>query len=319
MRRLFLSLLAASAAIASLVGVNTGTAGAEGIVDLSADVTSAPTVVSPVGGRVVYSVVFRNEGATSVLADLEDATTGGTYLASGSTIPTGCDGPADGAADPVVTCTNLLLAPAQEVRLYVAILTPTVTSTVVNTAEAALSPVPAPLIDAVPTNNSDTVTTQVKNDPATSSSYLRQGDSLTFKTHTVTVRKSDTGVIVRLADAFGAGRTCGDALCADGLLIDFPLNDVYSASDIEVDLNFGKGASCRSISNASCVDALYYVGPDGGAPELVPACTSAPADAPTPVPCVRSMYKSPAGQLHIVVGMDSEDPELLPQGLKLTS
>lgn len=317
MRRLLLSFLAASAAIAGLVGVQPVPAGAEGAVDLSARVTAAPTVVSPVGGRVVYSVVFKNEGAVAVLADLEDATSGGSFLASGSTIPAGCTTPADGAANPVITCQRLL-DPAQEVRLLVAILTPTTTSTVTNTAEAGLAPLQLG-IDAAPTNNTDSEATSVFNDPNSSASYLEEGDSLTFKTHKVTVRKSETGVIVRLADTLGGGRTCGNTLCADGLLIDFPLNDVYSASDIEVDLNFGKGEACRSTNNAACGDAIYYVGPNGGAPQQVPACTSAPAAAPTPVPCVRSMYKTSGGQLHIVVGMDSEDPELLPQGLKLTA
>lgn len=319
MRRLLLSIVAALAALtAALSGIGPAPAGAEGVTDLSASVTGAPAAVSPVGGRVVYKVEFTNNGPTIVFADLRDETANGTFLAQGSTIPAGCSTPANGAANPVITCTTLAMNPGQRVTFYVAILTPTTTTTVTNTANAALSPIPVQPIDGNSADNTDTASTPVFNDPDSSASYVRQGETLTYKTHAVTVRKSTTGVIVKLSTAPADGRSCGaGALCADGLRIEFPLNDIYTASDVQVDLNFGKGEACRSITNSTCTDSLYYVGPSGGSPVLVANCTSAPAAEPFPVPCVRSMYKSPSGQLHIVAGIDSDDPDLLPQGLRL--
>jgi hypothetical protein len=41
----------------------------------------------------------------------------------------------------------------------------------------------------------------------------------------------------------------------------------------------------------------------------VPFC----ADAPTASPCIESVYKTPGGNLHWVVRMNSTDPDLLPK------
>jgi hypothetical protein len=310
-----------SALVALLVGLVAAPdlAAGAGATDVSASVSGAPTAVSPVGGRVVYEVVFANEGALPVVADYSDTTSNGKFIAAGSTIPAGCTTPTNGVQNPVITCNTVPMAAGAQLKLYVAILTPTTATTTSNTASAGNAPLSAgiPVVDGDLANNTDSVSTPVFNDPNSSSSYLAEGDSLTYKTHKITVRSSDTGVIVDLRDAPAAGRFCGaGTLCADGLRINFPLNDIYSADDIEVKLNFGKGGACRSTTNDPCTDPIYYVGPSGGAPVEVVNCTSAPSAPPVPVPCVRSRVKVD-GQLYITVGINSDDPDLLPQGLKL--
>ena len=129
-------------------------------------------------------------------------------------------------------------------------------------------------------------------------------------------------MIVKLSDAPAAGRMCAGserALAPTAFASSSHSTTPTPLSNIKADLNFGKGEACRSISNASCTDSLWYVGPYGGAPLQVANCTSANENvAPVPVPCVRSMYKTSGGQLHIVAGLDSTDPDLIPQGLRVT-
>jgi hypothetical protein len=321
MRKLLLSVVAALAAISGmLIGTDVSPAGALLGYDGSVSVADYPDPVVPATGATVYRIVAKAEqGILPLGATLRVTVTGGGKVDPAGSQAPGCSLPSSTTVDPVFTCSVAATTGNDDVKnVAVTSLAPGVVTLAAEIEYDALDTI----VDDNPSNDADTESTTYTNTPSTagSASYLKQGESLSFKTHSVTVKTSTTGVIVKLSDAPAAGRTCGtNALCADGLRIEFPLNEIYTASNIKVDLNFGKGEACRSITNGSCTDSLWYVGPSGGSPAPVANCTSTTENvAPVPVPCVRSMYKSPSGQLHIVAGMNSTDPDLLPSGLRLT-
>lgn len=320
MRKLLLSVVAAVAAISGLlVGPVASPAGAVLGYDGSVTVADYPDPVVPATGATVYRVAARaDQGVLPLGATVEVTITGGGTVDAGGTQAPGCSLPPASTVDPSFSCTVAAATGQDDVKtIAVRSVAPGVVTLTASIQYDALDPI----VDDNPGNDTDSESTTYTNTPAgATASYLAQGQSLSYKTHKVRVRRSSTGVIVKLSDAPAAGRSCGaGALCADGLRVEFPLNDIYKAQNIEVDLNFGKGEACRSISNGACTDSLWYVGPNGGSPQLVANCTSTNVNVdPFPVPCVRSMYKSVGGQLHIVAGMTSDDPDLLPQGLRVT-
>ncbi|HVL33724.1 MAG TPA: hypothetical protein VM600_09125 [Actinomycetota bacterium] len=275
---------------------------AASVADLGVDVVSDPASVSPAGGIVLYRIEVTNDGPIIAPADVTDATSGGTYVASASQIPSECTEPADGTVDPVVTCSFGPIAPGTGVELAVAIRTPAAEGSVSNTATVAVPPSAVGVVDQNPANDTSSVTTPVVNDPNQSSALLKQGESLAFQNHVLTARATDKGVIASLSVAPASG-TCGTSPCGEGLSVGFSTDPRYQG-DMGLLVDFGKGNPCRGIgSGARCAD--LYVKKDGVA-TLLQSCGIG-----VPLPCVESVAKSKPN-LQWTIRLRSEDPEFVP-------
>lgn len=315
MRRILLALFTCIGLVAGTLGMSVAPLAAAGPipVDLSVEVKPSPAEVSPPGGIVVYEIIVRTSFAdltgtnfTTLPVDLTDSSLRGSYVASSSRLPSGCTAPADGTADPVITC-DLNVAPGGSQAVWVALRTQPVVGTVQTKAEVSFDPSALSTVaESNPANNTRTEVTPVINNPNQSSALLHEGESMQFKDHVVTVLKSKNGVIVTLRDAPATGAACGSTMCDDGLHIGFAHNDHYEG-EVRVDTNFGKGEPCRAISNPSCGDGLYIRKTVSMTPTKLLPCSTAPQ------PCHESSYKL-NGDLHRVVLMESEDPDLLPPG-----
>lgn len=303
MRKVFSAVAAITALAATLVGFTPAPGiAAESVADLSVSVDDSPDQVSPPGGIVLYTVTVANNGPVAApAADFRDTTRGGAFVRSLSLLPAGCSGPADGAADPTIDC-RFLAFPAGATRtIEVAIRTPASVGQVTNTVSASIPP--GAVFDNNPANDSATDTTAVTATSDGAASLLTQGQSLTYKTHTLTVTSAVNGIITALSTAPAEGAQCGDSACGDGLRVWFDSNPRFQGL-VSVDVNFGKGDPCRGLGKESCT-SLYSR--KDGVVTVVPLCSA----APTASPCIEQIYKVD-GHIHHSVRMRSEDPDLLP-------
>lgn len=308
-----LSLFLAAVLAATLLQFG-GAAGAlvPAVVDLSSSVTGEPASVSPVGGVVLYRATFENLSALPAPAVFSDTTDAGTYVAALSKIPAGCSAPADGSANPVISC-QAVLQPASPVVIEVAVRTPAVAGVLTNTSTIAVDPAYLDdVVDANGANDTSSVATPVLDDPNSSSALVREGESISFGPHLVTVTDADNGIVIMLAEALGGGDTCGPKLCGNGLHLDFG-TDPDRQGYMQVELNFTTDP-CRGIGADKCT-AIYERKFDGTPDETitpVPSCTALPS-ADTDTTCLISVAKVGPNFRHLV-RMYSEDPDLIPVG-----
>jgi hypothetical protein len=299
-------------------------AGALAGFDTSVSISDSPDPVTPVGGTTIYKVVAAATGTVPLFAaDLTVTISGGKYAATGTTAP-GCDNGTitDGTANPTFHCQ---VAPTSTgaVTLYFAIKSTTAGSMSAS-GNIAYNPTPAhPIIDDNPANDNDTETTTVTNG-SSSASYVPPGGTLTYQSHTMTVYQSATGVITEMKNANANGATCGSTSCKQGLRVLFYDNTVYSGRT-RIDLNFGGTNPCQGQAAATC-KPIYYRKASTGAVTASAQCVT-PADklcweSKTFVP----FPGHPAGDMdaddgnwHLVVRVDSSDPDLLAPARSLTT
>jgi hypothetical protein len=298
MRKLFVSLLALVGLVATLPSV----AGAESVVvvDLGVVVSDLPDPVAPSPGTAVYKIEVTNHSLLPLTATVTDTTDGGTIDAGASTLPAGCV-----VATTSVTCSDVALGATETKVLYVAVV---VADDVTNTATVSLSPALLDVLDTNVANNVDTESTTVLPVATTQAgTYLREGETLRFKKHSVTVRDSDTGVIARLADADLTGVACGVGTCEPvGLHADFPANDVYRGY-LLTQVNFGTAPPCRGIGATKCHRIFYRTSSSMPMVEVFD-CLTANYIA-EPGPCVEQVVKS-GTEFIWDVRMTSDDPDL---------
>lgn len=302
-----------AAALAALVSatLTTGTPaiGAVPVADLSSSTVGSPDAVSPVGGLVYYAVTFSHSGV-AVPAQLRNTTTGGgTFDAALSEIPVGCTAPATGTQDPVIVCDQVLLPGT--IFLEVAIKTPASVTDIVSSSTAMVDPdAVTDIVDPDLSNNASSDTTPVFNDPNNSSALVREGESLTYKTHKVTVRSAANGIVISMADALGEGDRCGNTLCGDGLHLGYGEDDDRKGNVI-VELRFATDP-CKGYGAEKCTAVYERKFDENGnklAPQAVEACVG-DSYAPT---CIESIAKDGSNFVHYV-RMVSTDPDLLPPG-----
>lgn len=309
-----LSLFLAALLAASILSFGAGSAGALAptVVDLSTSVTGEPATVSPVGGVVLYTATFENLSAVPVPAVFSDATDAGTFVASLSKIPAGCTAPSDGAPNPVISC-QAVLQQGLPVVVEVAVRTPSVEGVVANTSTIAVDPTFLDdFVDSNSANDTATVATPVLNDPNSSSALVKEGESLTFGPHIVTVTDAPNGIVIMLADALGGGDTCGKTICGDGLHLDFG-TDPDRQGYLQVELNFDTDP-CKGLGADKCT-ALYerkFAGTLDETITAIPRCSSLPA-TDTDTTCLISVTKVGSNFRHLV-RMYSVDPDILPSG-----
>lgn len=302
-----------AAALAALVSatLTTGTPaiGAVPVADLSSSTVGSPDAVSPVGGLVYYAVTFSSSGAP-VPAELRNTTTGGgTFDAALSEIPAGCTAPATGTQDPVIVCDAALFTGT--ISLEVAIKTPASATDIISTSTAMVDPdAVTDVVDSDPSNNASNDTTPVFNDPNSSTALVREGESLSFKTHKATVRNGANGIVISLADALGGGDRCGNTLCGDGLHLGYG-EDPDRQGNVIVELRFATDP-CKGYGADKCT-TVYERKFDAEGNKLAPrpleACVG-DSYAPT---CIESIAKNGSKFVHYI-RMVSTDPDLLPPG-----
>lgn len=300
-RKKRLAVALASIAVAATVTASPMTAAGAGtaVVDLAITVADAPDPVAPAPGTVVYTIVATNNGATPVLADIEDSTSGGSINTGASTLPAGCSA----TSTTTVRCDGVQIAPAIPFELHVAV---DIDVAVTNTASVSLSPDVLDAIEADTSNNTAEEDTSVGSGTE-SASYLAEGETLSFKKHSLHVRGSDSGVITRMADADLAGLSCGTGVCADqGLHIDFYENDVYSGH-ILTTVNFGTAPPCRGIGAAKCNRLFYRTSADDPMREIF-ECVSGDFRTESG-PCIEEIRKI-GTEFEWDVRMTSTDPDL---------
>lgn len=309
MRKTLFFAAALMAVVSATLTAGTPAGGLVPVADLSSSTVGSPDAVSPVGGFVYYDVTFTNGGAP-VPAELRNATTGGgTFDAALSSIPAACSAPASGTTDPVIICDAALFAGT--IALEVAIKTPTSATNIVSSSTAMVDPdAVTDVVDSDPSNNASSDTTPVFNDPNGSSALVREGESLAYKTHKVTVRSGANGIVVSLADALGEGDRCGNTLCGTGLHLGYG-SDPDRQGNVIVELRFATDP-CKGFGADKCT-AVYERKFDAAgnkmAPRAVGPCVGA-SYAPT---CIESIAKDGSNFVHYV-RMISTDPDLLPPG-----
>lgn len=313
MRRLLITLSLAGSLVAASLGFASSPLRAEHVaptgVDLAASVSHSPNEVSPVGGIVVYTATASNNSTVDpqvpLPARLVDVTDNGTLDLAGSKNLELCS--FDQLENPTITC-DVELAFGEAFTIRVAIRTKAEPGTVTNTATVGFTPGAAhDFVDDDHSNDTASQTTQVFDDPNQSSALLHEGESMTFDGHVLTVRTAPHGVIVTMKTAPFNGDTCGATLCDEGLTVDFD-TDPYYQGTVGLDTNFGKGAPCRSITNPDCVNELYAAKGTGAerTVTLIPSCATSPSSSP----CIEDEYKDTGAQLHQVLFMRSEDPDI---------
>lgn len=303
-----LSLFLAAVLTATLLGLGGGGAVAASTADLSTTVTGQPATVSPVGGIVLYTATFENLGALPVPAVFSDATDAGTFVAGLSDIPDFCTAPDDEAPNPVISC-DTVLSPGVPVVIEVAVRTPSLTGVVSNTSTIAVHPeVVDEFVDDNSANDSATVTTSVLNDPNNSAALVKEGESLTFGPHIVTVTNAPNGIVILLAGAPGGGDLCGPSLCGDGLHLDFG-KDEDRQGTMHVELNFSTDP-CRGLGAEKCT-AVYERKHSGTADETITAVPPCSTTTDPTTTCVIEVTKVGSNFRHLL-RMYSEDPDLLP-------
>jgi hypothetical protein len=307
MRRVALSILAVAAALTGALAAVGPSAGAQGLVDLSATSVSSPAAVSPPGGLVIFTTTFRNEGAVAVAGVFTNTTTGGTILE--------VDGDDTcSTAGNTVTCRDTLAAGASKVVELIVQTPLTAGSTVTNTSSAAIDPGLISVLDLYPENNTSTVVTAVQATTGVgSAAFVPQGGTLAYKKHLLTVRQAELGVVAFLQDTPAVtSLDCGGEACQEGLRVDFD-QDPRFAGLVDVDVNFGLSDPCRGLGADKC-RPLFYFKPGMPAPAHIDLCGVASAD----VPCLESTYKA-NNEFHFVVVMTTDDPDLLTPIKSLTS
>jgi hypothetical protein len=327
MRKAMLAAVAAASSIFGLLGLmSTPAAAADAttVADLAITVTGVPDHVSPPGGTVVYKITASTAGDAPVApVHIVDTTTGGTYRAEASQLAPGCTTTA--GHNPSVTC-DITLTPGAPVTFYVGIATDAVVGSATNHAHINFQPgFDVGVVDPNLGNNDASVTTPVDNSNS-SATYLREGESTTFQTHKLTVRTSATGIITKLTTAPAGGAQCGTTSCKQGLRVLFYETARYSGK-VGVDLNFGATYPCGSATIANC-KPLYYRKTNSGAVTQMPRCATA-ADSL----CWESIERrtvsgappadddscSSTSQWHVIVRMNTDDPDLLAPIKSLTS
>ena len=304
MRRVLLSVLAAAVALTGLALTTASPAGAEGLVDLSAVTSADPEgSVSPPGALAFYTATFTNEGALALEGTFSNATTGGTVVSV--TADDTCT-----VSGNTVTCVDTLPAGATKVVNVVVQSPTTAGSTITNVSAASVNPGLVSFIDLYPANNSSTVTTNVlAADTVGSAGFIREGESLSYKKHKMTVLEAELGVVGFLSDTPAApALSCGGNPCKQGLRVDFAEGgeDERFYGLVKVEVNFGTTDPCRGYGAASGCADLYYLKPGMTAPVKLPACT-----ATSGMPCQAGVSRNGGLEFVVDVRLDTDDPDLL--------
>ena len=312
MRRVLLSVLAAAVALTGVALTTATPAGAEGLVDLSAVTTADPEgSVSPPGALAFYTATFKNEGALALEGSFTNATTGGTVLSV--TADDTCT-----TSGNTVTCVDTLAPGATKVVEVVVQSPTTLPATIKNVSSASVNPGLISFVDLYPANNSSTVETQVlAADTVGSAGFVREGESLTYKKHKMTVLEAELGVVGFLSDTPAAATLdCGGVPCKQGLRVDFAEGGdgerFYGL--VKVEVNFGTTDPCRGLGAPSGCAELYYFKPAMTAPVKLPACSSTSG-----MPCQAGVTRNGGLEFVVDVRLDTNDPDLLTPIKNLTS
>ncbi|HVM09742.1 MAG TPA: hypothetical protein VM345_14840 [Acidimicrobiales bacterium] len=319
MRKALTAVALLGALLAGLVSTSMP-AGAAGVVDLATTIESNPGTVSPAGALVRYVATFSNTSDSLVTSDAQASvtTTGGGTFVSLSGDSAGCS--VTSASNPEVSC-SFTLAPGASRTVNLVVQTPTTPGSMtatssVNTTPNVLTVVP----DVNQANNSAVVTTTVTN-PTTgsSSAFLREGETLQYKAHTMTVIAtygSANGVVATMRDSVvSPGTQCGDKACSpEGLFYDFDPRPEYKGR-VQIDVDFVGDDPCFGKGNPDCY-VLYYRLTSTETPKPVESCTVVPTTSPAP--CLRSVTKTGRGFIWRVEA-NTNDPDLLSpiSGVKL--
>jgi uncharacterized repeat protein (TIGR01451 family) len=302
MRRALLAVVIA--ALAGVVGLPAVPAHAVlGVqADLAVTAAGTPATVAPPGGNVIYDVTATNNGpAPSVVVNFTDTVSGGgTIIAGETSVPAGCT-----VGNATVTCDDLVVISGQPRAFKVVVKTPSSIGNVVNSAHIS-SDIAG--LDENASNDNAQVSTPVTDNTNGSGSLVLSGQCLAYKDSKICVPQEVRGVIVALTDANLAGADCGGRPCAAGINVGFTQDDEYKAEDpthpLVVDLSFGKGYPCRSLSE-KCAD-IYVRESAGGPTYKLPLCL--PGNVFTP--CEVERHKIGA-DVHWTINMLSNDPDLL--------
>ena len=315
MRRVFLAITALGGLLAGLVGTATP-ADALAVVDFGTTIVELPATISPAGESVKYTVTYTNsaDSLATWAGTATDSTTGGSLLrVDGDT--TGCTVPAVGTANPTITC-SVSLAPGTSRSLGVVIAsTLTAPSTVTNTSTIVANPDVLGIVpDTNQENNTATESTPVTNDPNVSTGFLRVGDSMSYKRHTLTATAaygSGNGVIPSMSDSVVLeGDMCGDVQCDDeGLHYDFTQGGDGEAYEglVEIKVLFTTSSPCYGYGNTGCTAIFWRKGP-GDAEQIEPVCDSTPQD--DTAPCLVSIQKV-GQQFQWTIRANTDDPDII--------
>ncbi|MDQ3107606.1 MAG: hypothetical protein M3Q68_07360, partial [Actinomycetota bacterium] len=255
MRRPILAVLAVLAALTSVLATSSAPAGAAGVVDLSASAASSPLAVSPPGALVFYTATFANEGAVAVDAILTNTTSNGSVVSF-----TGDSTCARSGAE--ITCIDSL-APGETKVVSVVVQSPlTAPSTIANVSRARVNPGLVQVVDLATANNDATITTPVRASTGVGAAgFAREGDTIPFRKHVLTVLEADLGVVAFLNDVPDVQTAnCGGQPCQEGLRADYD-QDPRFAGKVSIDVNFGSSEPCRGIGNDRCHPLFYRVSP----------------------------------------------------------
>ncbi len=305
MRKALLFLVVLSAALSGAILPAVAPAGAVGVVDLGAAVTSSPATVSPAGGAVIYTADYTNEGLVAVEGTFTDATNNGSLIRAEAP---GCSVPAVGTTNPTITCVATL-QPGTSMRIRVVIQTPTTApATVTNTASASVNPAPLQPADLNSVNDSATVTTQVTDSTGVGSAgFVQEGGTLRYKSHVLTVRDADLGVVAYLNDVPAPETAmCGPVTCKEGLRADYDQDPAF-AGVVAIEVVFGKTTSkqCKGMSSSECNKLYFRKSATGAVSPVLPCGSQGPND-----PCQESFHRCHDVN-HYVVVMGTDDPDLL--------
>jgi hypothetical protein len=312
MRKLLTAFLSAALATIVVLPTTATPAAADGAFDASVSIADFPDPVTVSTGTTVYKYTVRADGVLPVFpATLTISLTGaGKFNQAGTQAP-GCTLPADGTPNPSTFTCAVSPTNGVDLVLYVAVQA-TAFGTLTSTASVMYDPPLAdPILDMNPANDSDSESTTVSSSSTSNATYLKQGESATYQGHKMTVRQSATGVIEQMRNGAAAGASCGIAACKQALRVLFFETDRYSGK-VGIDLYFGSTNPCQGQTAATCKPVYYRKSSTG------PAIGMNKCVAATDTLCWESKTFDGCSW-HVVVRMDSSDPDLLSPVRGLTS
>jgi hypothetical protein len=288
-----------------------------GVVDITVQIASMPTTVSPPGASVVYRATV-GQGLSPIAGTLTVTLSAGSFVSgagcTGSGLTATCAFGASAATFDIVAATG----PAGS---------QTATATVAATGDT--------LGLEYTSNNSATATTTVnESSQGVASGYVEPGHSITLsladgRQDTLAVpATAANGVIVTIKGEDGTGHLCGAPTatnpvptCHNGFSTTFDPDPSYQVTDPDHPLvtnkTFGAQDPCMGLGG-SC-DSLYYAEHEGTPLILMPFCTGASGGSAgdgtvhANDPCVNQKYKI-NGAIWWDVRMTSTDPIELPIG-----
>ncbi len=308
MKRLLLA-LSAAALVASALLLPSSPVSSEPVeaFDASVETTSPLSQISPPGNYGVFAVTARFAGPTPATLTITDSVGGGAIDPAVSVFDACNTVSLDGSG--VLTC-SVALSPGGSATIHVAVRSGLTATQVFNHASVSMASEDTVLgLDIDESNNQDDWSVSVTVG-TTTSAFVPQGDSLTYRangqTHKLTVTEAKGGgggAIVTMSDP--GTMSCGGQAC-NGVHVEFAQGHdggFYEAAT-ELDSS-GKHDPCRGLGNDVCTGIFWRkLSTDTMVPES-PCGFEGPAE-----PCLQRKYKSDGGKIHYVSELDTDDPDI---------